>query len=195
MSREPTRLARLHARLEQWADAGWSNSVVFGWGLLQGCIFPGLADLFFLPLALARPERAYRLAVVATAGTLIGSIALYIAGAEALATFEGPLSRLFGISESTIDEYRATLARYGGWAIFASTMSPLSTKLTSIASGAAGVPFLQFTLALLAGRFARTLFFAWLVRNGGAAALARYTRHVPVAPPPSTTSTTAPPHD
>ena len=29
-------------------------------------IFPGVADLFFLPLSLARPEKAYRLALVAT---------------------------------------------------------------------------------------------------------------------------------
>ena len=190
MSRESTWLARTHARLEQWADAGWSNSVVFGWGLLQGCVFPGFADVFFLPLALARPERAYRYALVATAGTLIGSIALYFAGAEALDWLEGPVSRFFSVTPATIDEYRETLARYGGWAIFASTMSPLSTKLTSIASGAAGVPFLPFLLALTAGRLTRTMVFAWLVRHGGADAVAKFTKHTPVAPsdPSSTPS-------
>lgn len=181
MSRESTWLARAHARLEQWADAGWSNSVVFGWGLLQGCVFPGFADVFFLPLALARPERAYRYALVATLGTVIGSVLLYIAGAEALSWLEGPVSRYFSITPATVNEHRATLARYGGWAIFASTMSPLSTKLTSIASGAAGVPFLQFLLALTAGRLTRTMVFAWLVRHGGADAVAKFTKHTPVA--------------
>ena len=182
MSRESTWLARSHARLEQWADAGWSNSVVFGWGLLQGCIIPGFADVFFLPLALARPERAYRYALVATAGTIIGSIVLYFLGAEALTWLEGPVSQYFALTPASIVEYRETLARYGGWAIFASTMSPLSTKLTSIASGAAGVPFLQFVLALTAGRFARTMIFAWLVRHGGAGAVAKFTKHTPIAP-------------
>jgi len=192
MSRESTWLARSHARLEHWADAGWSNSVVFGWGLLQGCIFPGFADLFFLPLALARPARAYGYALVATAGTLIGSIVLYVAGAEALAWLEGPVSRYFTITPASIDEYRDTLARYSGWAIFASTMSPLSTKLTSIASGAAGVPFLEFVLALAGGRLTRTLVFAWLVRHGGADAVARFTRRATVDPtmPSSDTSST-----
>ncbi len=164
-----TRIARLHARLQHWADAGWANSVVLGWGLLQGFIFPGLADLFFLPLALARPARAYTLALVATAGTMIGSVGLYWLGHEALAVLQGPLSNFFDLSPATIDHYRSTLAEWGGWAIFASTMSPLSTKLTSIASGIVGVPFFEFFLALAAGRLTRTMVFAWLVRNGAAA--------------------------
>jgi membrane protein YqaA with SNARE-associated domain len=180
MPRETTWLARTHARLEQWANAGWSNSVVFGWGLLQGGIVPGLADVFFVPLALARPVHAYRYALLATAGTLTGSVVLYGAGAQALQWLEGPVSRLLSLTPSSLDAYRATLSDYGGWAIFASTMSPLSTKLTSIASGAAGVPFLQFLLALTAGRLARTLGLAWLVRHGGADALARFTRYAPV---------------
>jgi membrane protein YqaA with SNARE-associated domain len=196
MSRESTWLARTHARLEHWADAGWSNSVVFGWGLLQGCVFPGFADVFFLPLALARPTRAYRYALVATAGTLIGSIVLYVAGARALSWLAAPVSQYFAITPATIDAYRETLSRYGGWAIFASTMSPLSTKLTSIASGVAGVPFLEFVIALSAGRLTRALVFAWLVRHGGAHALARFTQHTPVAPCHPSAPTSSPrPHE
>lgn len=182
----PSRLLRFHARLQQWADAGWANTVVLGWGLLQGFIFPGLADLFFLPLALARPARAYQLALVAAAGTLTGSIALYWAGHEALALLQGPLSSFFDLSPATIEQYRTTIASYGGWAIFASTMSPLSTKLTSIASGIVGVPFGEFALALAAGRLTRVLALAWLVRHGGAAAVERWMRR------PSSASTPEP---
>ncbi len=167
---------RTYTRLQRWADAGWSNTVVLVWGLLQGFVFPGLADLFFLPLALARPQRAYVLALVATAGTMIGSILLYVLGAQALDLLQGPLAMRLGLTVARLDQYRATLSQYGGWAIFASTMSPLSTKLTSIASGAIGVPWAQFFFALLGGRLLRTLGLAWLVRHGGAAAVARYVK-------------------
>ncbi len=183
MSRETTWLARTHARLEQWANAGWSNSVVFGWGLLQGGIVPGLADVFFVPLALARPGHAYRYALLATTGTITGSVLLYGAGAQALLWLEGPASRLLSLTPASLEAYRTTLSNYGGWAIFASTMSPLSTKLTSIASGAAGVPFADFLLALTAGRLTRTLGLAWLVRHGGAETLTRITRHIPPPAP------------
>lgn len=170
----PSFLARLHARLQHWVDRGWSDRVVLLWGLLQGFVFPGVADLFFLPLALARPERAYQLALVATAGTLTGSVTLYWLGAGALEWLQGPVSQLVGLSSADLDAYRARLAEWGGLAIFASTMSPLSTKLTSIASGAAGVPFGVFTGALLAGRLTRTLVLAWLVRHGGAELVRRW---------------------
>jgi membrane protein YqaA with SNARE-associated domain len=179
----PRPAARVYARLQRWADAGWANSVVLGWGLMQGLIFPGVADLFFLPLAIARPERAYRLALVATSGTLIGSIVLYWVGAEALLWLEGPLMRVVELAPADLASYRARLTAWGGWAIFASTMSPLSTKLTSIASGAAGVPFATFVGALLAGRLTRTLFFAWLVRHGGADAVERWVKTAGTAEP------------
>jgi membrane protein YqaA with SNARE-associated domain len=167
-ARGPSFLERLLARLQRWADAGWSGTVVFGWGLAQGCIIPGLVDLFFIPLALARPAKAYRLAVVAIMGTVLGSVLLYVAGAEALDLVQGPLSRLLGMSPARFEDTRNTLAKYGGLAILASTMSPLSTKLTSIASGAAGVPFVEFLLFLTAGRSIRAFGIAWLIRNGGA---------------------------
>ncbi|WP_396203409.1 YqaA family protein [Gemmatimonas sp.] len=174
MATSPGLLHRTHARLQRWADAGWSSHVVFGWGLLQGVIFPGVADLFFLPLALARPARAYPLALIATAGTLLGSVVLYWVGAEALLLLEGPISRVVDLSPAALAEYRLRLAEWGGWAIFASTLSPLSTKLTSIASGAAGVPVSTFVSALLAGRLTRTMALAWMVRNGGAEMVAKW---------------------
>lgn len=171
----PPLLQRAFNRLQQWADAGWSGSVVLGWGLLQGCIFPGFSDLFFLPLALARPQRAYSLALLATIGTVVGSVLLYAAGATALSVLQGPVAEWIGITNAHLEAYRVTLARYGGWAIFASTMSPLSTKLTSVASGAIGVPWPQFVGALVAGRLARTMALAWLVRHGGAELVFKWT--------------------
>ena len=171
-----SRFARVHATLQRWADAGWSGSVVFAWSLLQGCVFPGFVDLFFLPLSLARPKQAYRLALIASAGTLIGSVLLYWVGSHALSLLQGPVAEWLGVSSARLGESRATLARYGAWAIFASTLSPLSTKLTSLASGMVGVSWLQFVGALASGRLIRAFGLAWLVQHGGATAVERWVK-------------------
>ncbi|MEO7363142.1 MAG: VTT domain-containing protein [Gemmatimonadaceae bacterium] len=170
----PSRAVRLFRTFERWADAGWANSVVFGWGLLQASFVPGFVDVLFLPLAIAKPKNAYKLAMASAAGTVIGSVGLYWAGALALAEMSGPLATWLGVGASELTHMQHILDRYGWLAIFASTMSPLSTKLTSVASGAFNVPFAAFAAALTAGRLSRVLLFAYLVRNGGAKSVVKW---------------------
>jgi membrane protein YqaA with SNARE-associated domain len=170
----PSRALRLYRTFERWANAGWANSVVFGWGLLQASFVPGLVDVLFLPLAIAKPKDAYKLALVSAAGTVVGSIGLYWVGALALAQMSGPLAGWLGVGASELTRMHELLDKYGWLAIFASTMSPLSTKLTSVASGAFNVPFVAFAAALTAGRLTRVLIFAYLVRHGGARSVARW---------------------
>ena len=169
-----SRAVRLFRTMERWADAGWSNSLVFGWGVLQATFVPGLVDVLFLPLAIAKPQHAYRLALVAAAGTIIGSVALYWVGATALAQLSSPLANWLGVAANELTGMHQLLDQYGWLAIFASTMSPLSTKLTSVASGAFDVPFVSFAAALSAGRVTRVFIFAYLVRHGGAKSVARW---------------------
>jgi membrane protein YqaA with SNARE-associated domain len=170
----PSRTLRLYRRLERWANAGWANSVVFGWGLLQASFVPGFVDVLFLPLAIAKPKNAYKLALVSAAGTVIGSIGLYWTGALALAQLSGPMASWLGVGTNELTHMQQLLDKYGWLAIFASTMSPLSTKLTSVASGAFNVPFAAFAAALTAGRLTRVLIFAYLVRHGGAKRVAKW---------------------
>ena len=170
----PTRAVRLFRTMERWANAGWANSVVFGWGILQATFVPGPVDILFVPFAIAKPQSAYRLALVAAAGTIIGSIALYWVGATALAQLSGPLANWLGVGANELTGMQQRLNKYGWLAIFASTVSPLSTKLISVASGAFDVPFVAFAAALSAGRLARVFIFAYLIRHGGAKSVARW---------------------
>ena len=175
----PSRVQRIYFRLEQWANAGWANSVVFGWGLLQGTCIPGFVDVFFLPLALAKPTHAYRLAVASAAGTVIGSVALFWVGASALAQLSGPVAEWLGVGADELSRMQQLLDHYGWLAIFASTMSPISTKLTSVASGAFNVPWWSFAAALTGGRLLRVGVLAYLVQHGGAKSVARWLKVPP----------------
>lgn len=177
-----TRVARVYARLDAWANAGWANSVVFGWGALQATCVPGFVDIFYVPLALARPARAWRLAFAAAAGTILGSAGLYWAGASALAQLSGPVAAWLGVGPAELAQMHALLDNYGWLAILASTMSPLSTKLTSVASGAFNVPWWSFVAALSGGRLLRVSIIAWLIQHGGAERVARWLK-VPMPSP------------
>ncbi|MEP6781706.1 MAG: VTT domain-containing protein [Gemmatimonadaceae bacterium] len=175
----PTRLQRVFFKLEQSANAGWANSVVFGWGLLQATCIPGFVDVFFLPLALAKPSHAFRLAFASAAGTILGSIALYWIGASALAQLSGPAAEWLGVGATELARMHRLLDHYGWLAIFASTMSPISTKLTSVASGAFNLPWWSFLVALTTGRLLRVGVLAYLVQHGGAKSVARWLKLPP----------------
>lgn len=170
----PSRGVRLFRTLERWANAGWAKSVVFGWGVLQASFVPGFVDVLYVPLAIAKPQNAYRLALAAASGTVLGSIALYWTGAAALAQLSGPLANWLGVGANELENMHRMLDRYGWMAVFASTVSPLSTKLTSVASGAFNVPFAGFAAALTAGRLTRVFVIAYVVQHGGAKSVARW---------------------
>ena len=59
---------------------------------VESSIFLIPADVLFLPMALSRPERAYRYALIATLASTLGGIAGYLLGSLAYETAAKPSS-------------------------------------------------------------------------------------------------------
>ncbi len=144
---------------------------MFGYGVLQSLIVPGLSDGLFLPLSLAQPRKAYRLALAAGFGTLVGATLLYWAGGNVLATLMESYGRYFGINPEGLARAEELLTRYGWLLVVGSTFSPISTKLLSVSAAAFGMPYAVFIAALGLSRFARVYLFAWAIRKFGATAV------------------------
>jgi membrane protein YqaA with SNARE-associated domain len=163
------RRAALHyyGKLHEWAESGWSRSAVGLWALLQGSVVPGPSDTFLIPLGLGEPSRAYTFAAWATMGATIGGLIAYYIGAELFEVVGGPLLSLLSVGPGGLEQSRDLFDRHGWKLVALSTISPLSTKFVCIAAGALGVPVLEFTLALVAGRAARFFLIATLIRYSG----------------------------
>ncbi len=165
------RLQRIYHWLHDFAERGWSATAVFAYGVLQSLIVPGLSDALFLPLSLAKPARAYRLAVAAGIGTLLGASLLYWAGGNALAALTESIGPFVGVTPAGLERAESLLASYGWLLVVGSTFSPISTKLLSASAGAFGMPYPLFIAALGVSRFARVFLFAWAIRKFGARAV------------------------
>ena len=63
---------------------------------IESSIFLVPADVLFLPMVLARPERAYRYAMIATVASTLGGIAGYLLGAFAFDTVAAPILKFYG---------------------------------------------------------------------------------------------------
>jgi membrane protein YqaA with SNARE-associated domain len=167
----PARLQRAFTWLHDIADRGWTASAVFAYGVLQNFFVPGLSDALFLPLALAQPRRAYRLAIAAAMGSLLGASMLYWVGANALSTLTDTIGGWVGVTEDGLASAQAMLTDYGWLLVIGSAFSPLSTKLITASAGAFGMPYLLFIASYAAARCVRVFGFAWAIRKFGAKAV------------------------
>jgi membrane protein YqaA with SNARE-associated domain len=128
---------------------------------------PGPADALLVPFGLADPRRVYRLALWALAGSTLGGIVAYTAGAYAFQEVVAPVLGLFGIDPRELATIRTLFARHGWMLVVISSVSPFPSKLVSVSAGAFGIPFPIFALALCAGRAVRFFTIAVLIHLAG----------------------------
>ena len=166
-------LPRLIAALHRWAESGWAGAATATWELLQSSVVPGPSGIVFAPLAVADPPRAPRLAVWGIAGAVVGGCIAYLIGAHAFDEVGRTILSTLGVSDARIASSEALFERHGWLLVFASTISPLSTKLTCIAAGAFGLPFTHFLPALIIGRALRFGVLVLLLRYAGERLMAR----------------------
>ncbi len=135
---------------------------------IESSIFLVPADVLYLPMALARPDRAYRYALVATAASVLGGIAGWLLGYFAYEAVARPVLEIYG----KLDEFETLRASSGlGFIILMLVTSGLAhlppIKVVTILSGVIGVNIWLFILLAIVARGARFFFLAWLLRRYG----------------------------
>lgn len=173
---------RLLRACHRWAESGWGGPAVGSWGFLQGSVVPGPTDTLLVPLGLSDPGRVFRLAAWATLGATLGGLAAYLVGVYSFDSLGRPLLEFMGMSERVLLASQGTFARRGWIIVLLSTVSPLSSKVVSLAAGAFGVPLWQFAPALLAGRMVRFFVIAAVLRFAGPRVLDAIAHRVGVPP-------------
>jgi membrane protein YqaA with SNARE-associated domain len=135
---------------------------------VESSIFLVPADVLFLPMALARPERAWRYALVATVFSVLGGIAGWWIGSFAFDAIAAPIREFWGKLDTfnvlkagiTFETILLMLVTSG----FAH-LPPI--KVVTILSGAVHVNIWLFIMSALVTRGARFFLLAWLLRRYG----------------------------
>jgi len=150
----------------KWSRHPHAERYLAGVSFAESSFFPIPPDVLLAPMALARPERWWRLAAITTVTSVLGGLFGYLIGFVAIEAVTPVLHRVgyWQHFETAHDWFE----RYGFWAIFVAGFTPIPYKVFTIAAGAAHMGLLPFTLGSLVGRGARFLLVAGLVRWGGA---------------------------
>ena len=132
----------------------------------ESSFFPVPPDAMIIPMVLAQPKRAWRIALVATAASVLGGIAGYAIGYYLYETVGQWLISVYGLGED-FDAFRAAYAEWGAWIILIKGMTPIPYKIVTIASGFAGYDFFMFVVLSTITRGARFFLEAELLRIYG----------------------------
>jgi membrane protein YqaA with SNARE-associated domain len=142
--------------------ASWLAVIAFA----EASVFPIPPDLILIPMVLARPDRAWRLAALCTAASVAGGALGWLIGAELLRRLALPLIHLYHY-DAAFAAFEARFARYGLWVILAKGLTPIPYKIVSIAAGAAHFSLATFLAASLVTRGLRFFLVAGLLRAFG----------------------------
>ncbi len=160
-------LQRLYRRvlaLAASANAPWWLAAV---AFAESSFFPIPPDALLVPMALARPQRAWRLAAICTAASVVGGAFGYLIGYALFDQLARPLLDAYGY-QAAFARFQATYAQYGLWVILVKGLTPIPYKIVTIASGAARFNFWLFMAASLVTRGLRFFLLAALLRRFGA---------------------------
>ncbi len=160
-------LRRFYDRL--LAVAAGPNAVwwLFAVAFAEASVFPVPPDLLLIPMVVAAPRRAWALALVCTAGSVLGGILGWVIGAELFERVALPIARLYH-AENALLRFAARFREYGLEVVLIKGLTPIPYKIVSIAAGAAHFSLALFIVASAITRGVRFFLIAGLLRRFGA---------------------------
>jgi membrane protein YqaA with SNARE-associated domain len=157
-------------RLYDWVlDLAGRKSAPYALGAVsfaESSFFPVPPDVMLVPMALAKPERAYFYAAVCTITSVLGGLVGYAIGALLYDSVGLWLFKLYGL-ESKAEDFRHAYAAWGHWIILLKGLTPIPYKLVTITSGFAGYDLLWFTILSFVTRGARFFLIAAMIGRYG----------------------------
>lgn len=172
-------LTYLYDRTIAWSAhprALWALAAV---SFAESSVFPIPPDLLIIPMVLAAPTRAWRIALVATVASVLGGLAGYAIGAGLFDLVGRPVLEFYGYA----DRFEAFGARYnewGAWIVAGAGFTPFPYKVVTIASGVVQMDPLVFALASTISRAGRFFLLAALLWWFGPPIRGFIERHLPL---------------
>lgn len=146
------------------AAEAWLALIAF----VESSIFLVPADVLFLPMALARPERVYRYAFVATAASVAGGVAGWLLGFYAYESIAKPILAFYG----KLDTFEQLKSHVGeeqlNLLLVTSGLAHLPPiKVVTILAGVAHVKLWHFVVSAVIARGLRFYLLAFLLKRYG----------------------------
>lgn len=139
---------------------------LFAVAFIESSFFPIPPDVMLIPMVLATPAKAWRIATVATIASVLGGAFGYAIGVFFFDLIARPILTFYGYMHQ-FDVFKDYYHEWGAWIVFGAGITPFPYKVVTIASGVVHLDFVVFMLASVVARGMRFYLVAWLLKKFG----------------------------
>ena len=139
---------------------------LFAVAFIESSFFPIPPDVMLIPMVLAAPAKAWRIAGIATAASVLGGAFGYAIGVFFFDLIARPILTFYGYMHQ-FDVFKDYYHEWGAWIVFGAGITPFPYKVITIASGVVHLDFVVFMLASVVARGMRFYLVAWLLKKYG----------------------------
>ena len=139
---------------------------LFAVAFIESSFFPIPPDVMLIPMVLAAPTKAWRIAGIATIASVLGGAFGYAIGVFFFDLIARPILTFYGYMHQ-FDVFKDYYHEWGAWIVFGAGITPFPYKVITIASGVVHLDFAVFMLASVVARGMRFYMVAWLLKKYG----------------------------
>ena len=169
---------KLYELAMKWSAHRHAPRYLAAMSYAESSFFPVPVDVMLAPMALAKPEKAWHFAFIASLFSVLGGITGYIVGYYAMDALE-PWINTLGYWER-YQQIILWFGEWGIWIVFIAGFSPIPYKLFTITAGALSMALIPFILISIVARSARFYAVSALMRWGGASMEAKLRKYMDV---------------
>ena len=159
-------LRNLYNKVMDLADHPKAMWILGIMSFTESSFFPIPPDVLLIPMVLAAPTRAWRIAAVCSIASILGGIFGYMIGAYFFDVIGQPIVDFYHL-QSGFERFRNLYNEYGAIIVAVAGFSPIPYKVFTIASGVTNLDMVTFIIASAVSRSARFFLVAWLLWKYG----------------------------
>ena len=163
-------IKKIYEKTLIWASHKNSKLILFFVSVIESFIFPLPPDLLIIPMTIAKMNNWFKIALIATSGSVLGACIGYLIGYVFFNEIGIPIFELYGVDNVTF--LKDKVAQGGGiiaWSTFLAiaAFTPIPFKLLTITSGFVHFNFFYFIIISFLARGSRFFLIAMLIGKFG----------------------------
>lgn len=160
-------MVKLYDKAIEWSQHPHAARYLAAVSFVDASFFPIAPFFMFVPMAVAKPNKAWHYALIATVASVVGGMLGYCLGYFLFNPLILPMINYFGY-EASYQNVLQQFQAHGLLALLLLGMTPMPFKLIAIGAGFLMLPFHIFVMVSLLSRGIKFFAISLIVKIGGA---------------------------